>query len=63
MNASSRAFHTVAATLFALVALLQAARVALGFPVQIASVSVPVAVSAGFALVFAVLAVWGWRTR
>jgi hypothetical protein len=63
MNASSRAFHTVAAALFALLALFQAARFALGFPVRIGAVDVPVAVSGALALMLALLAVWGWRTR
>jgi hypothetical protein len=63
MNASGRRFHLVSVALFTALALLQGARAALGWPVQIGGFAVPVAASAVVAAVAAALAVWGWRTR
>ena len=63
MHAKSRGFHFVATAVFALVALLQAARAVLEVPVRIDAFAVPPAASAAVALACAALAAWGWRTR
>jgi hypothetical protein len=51
----------VAGVLFALIALLQAARAALEVPVQIGSTSIPFAASWFAAVVFGALAIWAFR--
>ena len=63
MSASGRSFHLVCVVLFAALALVQGARAALGWSVVIDGYAVPVAASAVIAVVAALLAYWGWRTR
>ena len=63
MNASGRSFHRVCVALFTALALIQGTRAVLGWPVAINGYAVPVAASAVVALVAALLAFWGWRTR
>ena len=56
-------YATVSAIVFSLVALFQVYRAAIALPVQIGSVSVPVAASWGIAVFAALMAFWGWRSR
>ena len=63
MNASHRTYATASATIFALVALFQAFRAAAALPVSIDGRAIPVAVSWGIAVLTALLAAWGWRSR
>jgi hypothetical protein len=58
-----RAYATTSAVVFALVALVQAARAVAGLPVRIGGFELPVAASAAAAIACAELAVWGWRSR
>lgn len=61
--ATSRRYATVSSVVFALVALAQGARVALGLPVRIGGIELPLAASAAVAILCAALAAWGWRSR
>lgn len=54
-------YRKVSGIIFAIVALLHAARAAVGIPVQIGSQSVPVAISWVAAVVSAALAFWALR--
>jgi len=56
------AYIRVSATVFALVALLQALRAARGWPLEIAGMSIPVSASIVAAVVAGALAAWGWST-
>jgi hypothetical protein len=56
-------FHRVAATVFAVVALLHAWRAVQHLPLQIGATSVPVSVSVVGAVGAGLLALWGFRTR
>jgi hypothetical protein len=58
-----RAYITLSALVFLLVALFQVYRAATGLPVQIGSLSIPVGASWGVALFAAVMSAWGWRSR
>jgi hypothetical protein len=60
---SHRAFHAAAVALFALVALAQGLRAASGLTVVISGYAVPPLASLGIAIIAALLAFWGWRTR
>ena len=60
---AARGYITVSATIFSLIALLQAWRAFAGLPVVIGQLQVPTAASWVAALVLGALAVWGWRTR
>ncbi|UHQ18293.1 hypothetical protein LVB87_08635 [Lysobacter sp. KIS68-7] len=62
-TAPSRGYITVSATIFSVIALLQAYRAFAGLPVAIGQLQVPTAASWVAALVLGALAVWGWRTR
>jgi len=54
------AYIRVSATVFSLVALLQALRAARGWPLDIAGTSIPVSASIVAAVVAGALAAWGW---
>lgn len=56
-----RRYEQISGTLFALVALAQLTRSILGWPVQIASVSIPVWVSVVALVVTGSMAIWGFR--
>jgi hypothetical protein len=57
-----RRYELVSGTFFSLLALVQLTRVVLGWPVQVASVTVPIWASVVACLVAGWLAVWGFRT-
>ena len=59
---STTTFSRVAASLFAIVALAHAARLALDVPVSIGATSIPMSVSWLGLLVAAGLSVWGFRS-
>ena len=63
MSTTARPYVTVSATVFTIVALLQAWRAVAGLPLDIGGASIPVAASWVAALVVGALAVWGWRSR
>lgn len=56
-----RRYEQISATLFALVAFAQLTRSILGWPVQIASLSIPVWVSVVAFAVTGSMAIWGFR--
>jgi len=56
-----RRYELVSGTLFALLALVQLTRVVLGWPVQVAGVTVPVWASALACMVAGSFAVWAFR--
>lgn len=56
-----RHYEQISATLFALVALAQLTRSILGWPAQIASVSIPVWVSVVAFIVTGSMSIWGFR--
>lgn len=57
-----RRYELVSGAFFSLLAIVQLTRVALGWPVQVAAVSVPVWASVLACLVAGSLAAWGFRT-
>jgi hypothetical protein len=57
-----RHYERVSGVFFALLALVQLVRVLLGWPVQVASVSVPLWASALAFIVAGTLALWAFRT-
>ena len=57
-----RRYELVSGAFFSLLALVQLTRVVLGWPVQVAAVSVPVWASVLAFLVAGSLAVWGFRS-
>jgi len=61
--ATQRGYVTASALVFTIVALLQAWRAAVGAPVEIAGMAIPVMFSWVAAVVAGGLAIWGWRTR
>jgi hypothetical protein len=58
-----RRYEQVSGGLFLLIALAQLTRAVLGWPVQVASVTVPVWASAVAFLVTGSLAIWAFRAR
>lgn len=59
---SNTAFCRVAASVFGIVAIVQAARLVLQLPVQVGSMPVPMAASWFALLVAGGLSVWGFRS-
>jgi hypothetical protein len=57
-----RRYEQVSGVFFSLIAIVQLARLLLRWPVQVASVSVPLWASAVAVLVTAALAAWAFRT-
>ena len=57
-----RRYELVSGTFFSLIALVQLARVVLGWPVQVAAVTVPIWASVVACLVAGSFAVWAFRT-
>jgi hypothetical protein len=57
-----RRYELVSGTLFSLLALVQLTRAVLGWPVQVAAVTVPVWASVFACLVAGSFAVWGFRS-
>jgi hypothetical protein len=57
-----RRYEQVSGLVFSLVAIVQLARLLLGWPVQVASFSVPLWASAVVVVITAALATWAFRT-
>jgi hypothetical protein len=57
-----RRYHLVSGTFFTIIAVAQLTRAALGWPIQIARVSVPVWVSVLAFLIAGSLAIWAFRS-
>ncbi|HEY2376008.1 MAG TPA: hypothetical protein VGH98_08550 [Gemmatimonadaceae bacterium] len=57
-----RRYEKVSGAFFCLLAIIQLTRLVLGWPVQVASVSVPLWASAIALVITAALATWGFRT-
>ena len=57
-----RRYEKVSAVFFGLLAIMQLARLLLRWPVQVASVNVPLWVSALAVIITGALAMWGFRT-
>ncbi|HMB56560.1 MAG TPA: hypothetical protein VKM35_05060 [Arenimonas sp.] len=60
---STSSFNKIAATVFGIVALAHAARLAMALPVQIGTLPVPVWVSWAGLIVAGALCIWGFRAR
>ncbi len=58
-----QAYCRISALIFSVVALLQAYRAILGFPLHVGQFEIPVAVSWFAAAAAGAMAVWGWRQR
>lgn len=64
MDAKTRSgYATASAVVFALLAVLQAVRAAAGIPVEIDGRFIPLAASWVVAVLAALMAAWGWRSR
>jgi len=57
-----RRYEQVSGAFFTLVAIVQLTRVVAGWPVQVATITVPVWASVVAFLIAGSLAIWGWRT-
>lgn len=62
-TSGSQAYCRVSALIFSVVALLQAYRAMLGFPLHVGQFDIPIAASWFAAVVAGAMAIWGWRQR